>query len=83
MVKSFYAGSQLRVALHCVKPKNSSLIEQALEVFDKCFPSAKIGTLVVDSQSFSHNACTIGLGKETLMDEAIYNRFCSIVPTSC
>jgi hypothetical protein len=80
MVKSFYTRSQLRVALGRVELKNSRLLEQALEVFDKCFPSTKIGTIAVDSLSLSHCTRTIGEGKEAQLDEAVYNRLQSIVP---
>lgn len=82
MVKSFYARSQLRVALARVEPKNSRLLEQALEVFDKCFPSTKIGTIAVDSLSLSCHTHTIGEGKEAQLDEAVYNCFRSIMPYS-
>jgi hypothetical protein len=65
-----------------MESKNSRLIEQALEVFDKCFPSAKVGTLATDSLPLSPDSCTIGLGKEAQMDEALYERFQSLMPIS-
>lgn len=82
MVKSFYARSQLRVALGRIEPKNSRLLVQALEVFDKFFPSAKIGTIAADSLSLSCRTQTVGEGKETQLDEAVYDCLQSIMPYS-
>lgn len=79
MLKSFYARSQLRVALGRIELKNSRLLEQALEVFDKCFPSTKIGTIAADRLSLSYRTHTVGEGKQTQLDEAVHNGLQSIM----